>query len=116
MRLKGSIGALSVSDEACIPNLKVRISHSLGKIRRLIMGKFTKRQRYVSASEIGSATFCPRAYYYNINKAPSSKLNRSHRERGNIAHQELSKLVIEQSKQSFWLIRLIRWVIGLFKR
>lgn len=75
----------------------------------------TKRQRYVSASEIGSATFCYRAYYYNINNAPSTKLNRSHRERGNIAHQELSRQIEHEQRQQSWIMRLIRWIISLMR-
>lgn len=87
------------------------------KIRTSIVceDNMERRKRYVSASEIGSVHFCARSYYYNVNRAPSSYINKSQRLRGDMAHSELSKKVQGRDKKHSLFKAFLRWLIGWFK-
>ena len=75
-----------------------------------------RKSRYINASEIGTTEFCDMAFYNQLNRVKTSRLNQSHITRGNIAHEEVTKIALGEGRKPFWLLRLFKWILRLFKK
>ncbi len=74
--------------------------------------------RYISASEIGKAAFCPMAAYYDENKIPTmSKHGIRRANEGTASHSKLNDQVKGVQRSQSLVMRFIKWLFSvLFKR
>lgn len=69
---------------------------------------------HVSATQLAKLAKCERQLYLDSQYGESTELTAHYIKRGNEEHEQFRRTVTGQN--DYWLIRLIRWIIRLFKR
>ncbi len=71
--------------------------------------------RYTSASEVGKATFCPMAVYYDENEIQTvSKRGIRRAYEGTASHDRLNEQVKGVQRSQSLVVRFFKWLFSLF--